>query len=208
MPDYQQGKIYKLTHGKMFYYGSTTLRLLCQRLALHHVDLKKRTSKLYTYLEDKDWNDVKIELIENYPCSSVDELHKRETEFIEPHLNNPLCLNSRCALPTEKSVMLQKEKNNKRKQDIIECEVCKISCTRGYMNQHVKSKTHCEMIGVEYNPTAIRSKEALQKQKEQSIIRGKEKIKCDCGVEISKASLRIHKKSDKHKNYITSLIVE
>jgi len=79
MVNYQLGKIYKIVCNETGeqYIGSTTQKMLCTRLA-HHVSTKKCSSK--GIIERGNYSMV---LIENYPCSSKDELHKRERHFIE-----------------------------------------------------------------------------------------------------------------------------
>lgn len=86
--DYQQGKIYLLKHKEdlsLVYVtvGHTTLTLE-ERLYYHKkaslVDVCKNR-KLYKAVDD--WDDWEITLFENYPCSSFNELEKREYEIIQ-----------------------------------------------------------------------------------------------------------------------------
>lgn len=201
MPNYNQAKIYKIVHNDMFYYGSTTLQYLSQRLSIHHGEIKKgKTSKLYTYLKDKDWKDVTIELVELYPCNTKDELTAKETKWIEPELNNPLCLNSRCALPTPSSIQKQKDKNSKTKSEKIICE-CGATIANGYKSQHIKMKSHIEKLGLTPINTKIRSVESLTKQKENAKKRDHTNITCDCGAIIKYGSLYLHKKSKEHLSH-------
>eukprot|EP01052_Picozoa_sp_SAG31_P050928 SAG31_NODE_11857_length_991_cov_80.670404_1_plen_164_part_00 len=88
MPNYQNSKIYKLvdnTNGNV-YYGSTTARLLCMRLAGHnasHRRFKKgegTNCSSFQILENKDYT---LSLVETYPCNSKDELYARERFYIE-----------------------------------------------------------------------------------------------------------------------------
>ena len=85
MPDYSLGKVYKITGNGLIYVGSTTQRLLSQRLSGHKGDYKK-------YLDGKkgfctsfkcitDQN-CKIELLEACPCTCYDELVKCEAKYI------------------------------------------------------------------------------------------------------------------------------
>ena len=74
MPDYSQGKIYKIideSNGDV-YIGCTT-QPLNKRFSGHHL------FELY----DKNRDDCKISLIEEYPCNCKNELEKREKYFIE-----------------------------------------------------------------------------------------------------------------------------
>ena len=96
MVNYQLGKIYKITspNTDMVYIGSTTKRLLCQRYG-DHVEHYKG------WFENERYNwcssflilgsgDATIELLEAVPCSSKDELTKRERFYLE---STPNCVN-------------------------------------------------------------------------------------------------------------------
>ena len=95
MPDYQLGKIYKIIcniTGEV-YYGSTTLKYLCNRKSTHIADVKrtdegKRAGKCMSYdiIKRGNWD---IVLVEQYPCESKDELHTRESFYIK----NNVCIN-------------------------------------------------------------------------------------------------------------------
>jgi hypothetical protein len=91
MPDYKNGKIYKLTNSdeSLVYIGSTT-QPLCERKAGHRATYKRwikaksgvnyvTSFKLFEANED----DVNIQLIEAYPCNSKEELHARERFYIK-----------------------------------------------------------------------------------------------------------------------------
>jgi len=79
MPDYKNGKIYKLwsIEGDDIYIGSTT-DALHKRLNGHKTKKNKCNSKI---LFEK-YNDVKIELIEEYPCENKQQLNRREGEIM------------------------------------------------------------------------------------------------------------------------------
>jgi hypothetical protein len=84
MPDYQKGKIYTIRnrHDKSLIYVGSTTQPLSQRLTGHRRDsLKPNTRPLYIEVNNK-WDDWYIELYENYPCNSREELNKREGEII------------------------------------------------------------------------------------------------------------------------------
>jgi len=88
MVNYKDGKIYKIvdnTNGNI-YIGSTCCKLLCQRLRQHKNDYNRfingKKNDMSSFVIIKN-NDYYIELIENYPCDSKDELHKRERHFIK-----------------------------------------------------------------------------------------------------------------------------
>ena len=86
MPDYQKGKIYKLwsPQGNEIYIGST-INTLANRLG-HHKKPSNNCNSKYLF---ENYTDVRIELIEEYPCNNKMELNKREGE----HIRAKDCLN-------------------------------------------------------------------------------------------------------------------
>lgn len=88
MPDYSKSKIYKITPigentGCEIYIGSTT-KSLCDRMCGHRCDFKRNKGTMVKELFTKyGAYECKIELIENYPCETGEELRKREGEIIK-----------------------------------------------------------------------------------------------------------------------------
>ena len=102
MSRYQNSKIYKIYSdlGDKVYIGCTTKQYLSQRMAKHKYDYtyykKKREDTgfafVYSYLlfDDYGVDNCKIELLEAYPCNSIDEIRQREAHYIQtiPNINN------------------------------------------------------------------------------------------------------------------------
>ena len=81
---YQNGKIYCIRNhtDDDVYIGSTT-QLLCNRMVKHRHDMKRKPDmKVYKKMHELGIDKFYIELIENYPCESKEELCKREGHFI------------------------------------------------------------------------------------------------------------------------------
>jgi len=97
MPDYSNGKIYKITspNCEEVYVGSTT-QSLDRRLTSHKSDckIKNCTSKKVI-----DYGDAAIELIEEFICETRTELERREGEIQKSTLN---CCNKIIAGRTNK----------------------------------------------------------------------------------------------------------
>ena len=87
----QNGKIYVIICNKtgLKYYGSTTISL-SMRLSIHKYMMNKTTKNLSSFEVLKN-NDYKIELVENFPCQSKDDLFEREKYYIQ----NNECTNKR-----------------------------------------------------------------------------------------------------------------
>jgi hypothetical protein len=86
MPDYQRGKIYKITSGDLTYIGSTTENTLARRLSSHVKDYKRwkdgKTHKI-TSFQVLELGNYEITLLELCPCQSRDELTARERHWVE-----------------------------------------------------------------------------------------------------------------------------
>ena len=102
MPNYQNGKIYKLwsPSKNLIYYGSTT-QTISQRLTDHlkgyrayTKDSNKSYVSSFLILECEDY---KIELVEEYACNNNQQLCKKEGEYIR----NNECVNKEIAGRTQ-----------------------------------------------------------------------------------------------------------
>ena len=102
--DYNNGKIYKVTdiaYTKM-YIGSTT-QPLSKRFNAHKssyikwIEGKCKCS-IFSLFDEFGIDNCKIELIENYPCISKNELERKEGE----HIKNNVCVNKVLAGRTPK----------------------------------------------------------------------------------------------------------
>jgi hypothetical protein len=82
MPNYQNGKIYRITCNVTGedYINCTTLAL-CQRIQQHRQEFKQYmngTHKYYHLLHKvMDADDYELILLEQYPCNSKDDLNER-----------------------------------------------------------------------------------------------------------------------------------
>ena len=152
MPNYQKGKIYKLffSNDPSFCYVGSTAEPLKKRLSGHlgrSIDTSGRyDSKLYrTICEMGDgWE---IQLIENYPCQSLEELRIREQYFID--ILKPT-LNERGAYQSETGKKeLQKQWYKRNRESILQskqqkyfCEPCKKDCLKHSKTTHERTALH------------------------------------------------------------------
>lgn len=92
MVNYANGKIYKMVNNvdDEIYVGSTC-NPLYKRKSDHKSNAKTRPNQPnYRHWNTIGWGNVDIVLIENYPCTTKDELHRRERHWIDelkPSLN-------------------------------------------------------------------------------------------------------------------------
>ena len=91
IPNYQQGKVYKMTIGDLIYIGSTCQKYLCQRLTAHtkaynYWVKNKDTQKKVCYMTSYELYKIgkpTITLLESCPCNSKDELLACEGKYIQ-----------------------------------------------------------------------------------------------------------------------------
>ena len=107
---YQRGKIYKIVDSgyNKCYYGST-INLLCQRIATHRERYKKNILEcsVKEMFDEYGVDNCKIELVENYPCNSKEELLMREGY----HIKNNECINKQIAGRTQKDRYLENKEH-------------------------------------------------------------------------------------------------
>ena len=177
--NYQDGKIYQIVDLETdeCYIGCTCEPTLARRLAKHVGNFKgykNNKDNFMTSFKILENNNYDIQLIENFPCDSRDELHAREGYWIR----KTDCVNRNISGRTHKEWIIdnkdkirerQKKYNRINKQHISE-----------------KSKTYRE-----------NNVEQIRKRKS-------EVVDCECGSSVRKNDLSRHKKSIKHKNFINN----
>ena len=116
MPDYQQGKIYKITCGDETYYGSTVMTLR-ERMWGHKSSYKRwKNGKnndryaCFNLFDKYGFDNCPIELVEDYPCQTKKELLIREDWYMD---NND-CINENAAHRTKEEYL---EKKRQYRQD-------------------------------------------------------------------------------------------
>ena len=192
MPDYNNGKIYKVItpQNEVVYIGSTTQKL-CRRFAKH-------THK---------GNGNRIILLENYSCNSREELCMKEQDHIELHEN---LLNQMRAYNSEeywKNYHTEYRENNKEhhneynkkyyennKEQIIE------SNKKWYENNKDKIKVYRKTNKDKISEYKI-------KHYKNNIDKLKEKITCVCGCYVVKRHLSEHMKTKKHIKLMNTIKV-
>ena len=218
MPDYSQGKIYKLTAGDLTYYGSTS-KLLNDRISQHKYDAKNNKNMSSQKLFESG-SEVIIELIEDYPCKSKEELEKREGFYIR----NFECVNEKIAGRTDKQwrednkeiifnkkkqyrednreVILEKKKQyyENNREVILEKQKQYTEANREVILE--KKKQYCK---ANKEAKAVYDNQYRKANKDRIKAYKNEKIECECGAMICRDSMTRHCNSLKHKKYIESL---
>ena len=144
MPDYQKGKIYKLWSPQgteeEVYFGSTCNELY-KRKNQHKYNNECRSKILF-----KKYDDIRIEVIEEYPCNSKAELLKKEGEYIR----NNKCLNKHIPDRTHKEWREDnKEKLTEYKKEYNKEKLtCDCGCIfrKDGLIRHQKSSKHIKLM--------------------------------------------------------------
>jgi len=163
MPNYQNGKIYKIwaPSTDKVYIGSTCVSL-SQRLAKHREAMKLHTEGKYgftTSYEILEYPDARIELVEYFPCNSKEELNARENECIR----NETCINIMGKKKLrERKTLNQEDKEAKKIYDMnrrffhgeeimakklekVQCE-CGCWSARCHLSKHRQTQKHKDLM--------------------------------------------------------------
>jgi hypothetical protein len=142
------GRIYKITseNTDKIYIGSTTKKI-SERLCRHQYDYKGYINNKRRYVTSYDilkCGNVKIELIEEFKYTEINELHKKERYFIE--LNRENCVNKNIPSRTQKEwIKIHYEEIKQKHNEKFTCE-CRGVYTKVSRLVHMKSKCHIKYI--------------------------------------------------------------
>jgi GIY-YIG catalytic domain. len=169
--DYSKAKVYRLfCEGCELVYIGSTIQSLSTRLSKHRFKAFQpkpniTSSKLFWFSIFND-TEVKIELLESYPCNSRKELHERERFYIELYRSRGISvINSKIPFRTpHERVLLKKiwRENNrdyfvkwkqaqplyfkKWRRKPVMCS-CGLSITKGAFSKHRQTLKHIRRVG-------------------------------------------------------------
>lgn len=211
MPTYQNGKIYMIESmsANLRYYGSTT-QPLYKRFSRHRYDFKswleRPDEKITTSFFVIEHTDARIILVENVACQSREELVAREAFYIR----NNKCVNK--VVPDRKPQESRRNYYIQNKPVILQKATTYREEKRQVINTKANDyyKNNSDIIKLKNSLYREEHKEEVkeisrlyrEKNREKRSAKNKERIMCECGVEVSIASKSRHKKSRIHLNYI------
>jgi predicted GIY-YIG superfamily endonuclease len=185
MERYGNGKIYRLVGEDGSFYIGSTCKTLSQRLSGHKADSKaKPEQRVYKHFNELGWDNLRIILIQDFPCKSKNELLKREQEEIDKHRSDAMCLNFKNASGYDME-RFQKRRNEYAKQYHIENREAHRAAAKVYQE-------------VNKDAIATRRRAYYETYKANLLVENAKKVCCDkCGSEVTKGWLREHKKTAK-----------
>ena len=181
MPDYNNGKIYKIECfiTDKIYIGSTCEPTLARRLAGHVSNYRSwkggKRSKVMSF-DIIEHGDYKIILIENFICNSKDELTARESHYIREYKLIGKCVNRKIEGRTDKEY----KQDNKDKQDI---------------QQKLYYINHKEEIAINQIKYRIDNAEAIKEKKSMQFV-------CECGIRYICGNKSRHFRTPKHLKFV------
>lgn len=205
MPNYQNGKIYCIRSHQIeeVYVGSTT-QPLSVRIGEHRRTYKGYINGKRTYLsvfEMMKYADCYIELVEDFPCNSKEQLCGREGHFIREMNSVNKKIEGRTKAEwrvdnREKILADQKEYNRKNKKKRSE-----------YYQENKDMIRHTKRKYVENNREHVAElrRAGYQRRKEKVLDRNKERVQCQCGKEVCRGALTRHKKTFSHRQAMFNL---
>jgi group I intron endonuclease len=117
--NYQNGKIYVIrNHLNLLVYVGSTTQALSKRMAYHRQDYKRKsTSKFYQACNEIGIDEFHIELLEDCPCESREQLLRREGYYIREYDSYNNGYNGRIEGQTKKEY---RQANKEARKEYIE----------------------------------------------------------------------------------------
>jgi hypothetical protein len=230
--DYKNGKIYKMISPSGLVYVGSTCQSLAVRKAKHKRSYNCWKRGTYHYvtsfkLFDESLDNIDIVLLENFQCSSKEELHSRERHFID----SLECVNKTTPCRTKKEYRVEKkdELNEKKRQHYSANKDRLKSIYKEYYdaNKKVIQEQHsqyyeknkeaideyrlkyridnhdliCEKKRKHYDANKERIRQEQAEYRKANSEKLKEKIVCGCGSEYRKDGSARHYKTMMHKQW-------
>lgn len=208
--NYKNGKIYALrTHQSNEIYIGSTCSPLYKRLYQHKTNYNNWLNGKMHYITSYEilkYDDVYIDLIEEYPCENKLQLRKKEGEY-QREMD---CINKNIAGRTNK------EYNDDNKDKILEYHKQYYEDNKEKIKEQSKQyrENNKEKIKEQQKEYYEDNKQKILERQNQYNNNNKDKIKqrkmkkitCECGVEVTRNNMSRHKKSDKHDKLIEDYI--
>jgi RNA binding exosome subunit len=212
MTNYQLGKVYKIyspSNPSLTYVGST-VQVLSKRFGGHKKDYKRYLNGQHPYMSSfqifQEADDYKIELIENVPCETKEQLLRAEGQYIR----NMECLNRKIAGRTDKEYWTDNRDRILKHKKIY---------NKQYRQENKHEIDEKQKIYVNNNKEKIKerrknyydnNKQIIIDKRKQYYENNKEKIKkyasrpytCVCGKTIQLQEKPRHSRSQTHTDFI------
>jgi hypothetical protein len=189
--NFANGKIYKLVNdlNDELYVGSTTTTLR-QRKYQHKNMPVPGVKALYGEI---GWKEMKIILVETFPCANNDELRQRERhwfDLLNPSLNRNRPYTTAEEKKKQKAELQQQPKYKARKAEYRRLPERKMKRAEYQRRPEVKAR------------------KAEHRQRPENKAKRAERVTCDCGCIISMGNINKHQRTAKHHRLFEAVISE
>lgn len=206
---YANGKIYAIRSHKtdQIYVGSTVTKL-SDRLYKHRSRHKNKNTSDPNGLSSHEifkYGDAYIELLEACPCENVEELRKREGEWIR----KSNCVNRYIAGRTKKEADIDNQQDRKEKGKEYykkNAEVIKARVKKWAKENPEKVKARTKAYNAAHKvEKAIKDKAYREANKERLQAKNRIKVKCPCGMTVVKCAIKRHERTERHQNFLKGI---
>jgi hypothetical protein len=194
MPDYKNGKIYRITspQTQQIYIGSTTT-ILCHRLSQHNINykrwLKDNSQNYATSYEILKYGDAKIELVEVHSCDNIEVLKAREGHF--QRLYKDIVVNIRLEGRTEKEYNKHYHETHKTER-------------KEWRKEYEKQ----EEVKMRIKQNRLNRIDKYKEEMESWRSNNKYLVKCECGISYQKLSQARHLTIQTHLEFVNPKLKE
>lgn len=206
MKDYSKTKIYYIQVGDERYYGHTVRPRLCDRAGQHRADFKNCPErKVYKHMREVGMTekDIKLILVEHWPCKSKDEAEAREAYWIRkagtlnrnvPQRKPNEWYNDNCEYMKQKAKEYRKANkqaiSNRRKQ------LRRIQVNRLKMSQYKK-----EWYNKNKSKFLEKAKDYRDENRSEINEKRRQKYMCEtCNCELTVGCKSRHERTKKHQD--------
>lgn len=189
---YRHGKIYRLICEDSHFYIGSTITSLEKRFGCHLYMIEKRLcGGKYAHMYTIPINEIQIELIEQFPCDTREQLRQRENTYIARYKDDPLCMNTCRAY---------REEDDKKKHDAAYYRNNRESIKKVQQLYYEKNRERIRAYHVRYSeehPDRIAACQAAYKASHRKELAEKQRAYAKAHQE----ELRVKKKeyNDNHK---------
>ena len=207
--DYSKSKIYKMeaiceSEEGDVYIGSTTQNYISHRLAEHVRNYKswkkgkQNFTSSFSLFEKYGIDNVRIVLLETYPCHNNDELRSRETHYQKQNK----CVNKFIAFRSEVDHLEYRKQYREEHHDKI------LEYQKQYRIEHNEEiSEYKKKYREEHRDELLKQMKQYREEHKQEISeKAKEIITCECGRPVRKYDLKRHQRSDIHKELMTKIV--
>jgi len=189
-PNYQNGKVYCVrcdTENDDVVYVGSTVRPLSERMAEHRKSIKQRPHyKLYQLFARVGVEHFYIELLNNFPCENVEQLHAEEGRLIRLHNTMENGANGNVAGRTSK-VYFEEHKDHL------------LECAKQYRETHKEAISNGKKEWYALNGEAVSERSKAYRDQHKEEVSNEKKDWYARNAEATKAHVRQYADANKEK---------